>query len=212
LRDSLEIIAVLAACAIAYFTFRTLGEVAKQADSAQAQVGLLQKQLEAADRPWVSIKIAPTYPITVSGESQQFRFSIELKNVGHSVATNVTVKYRVVAPKWGDTVFKEPVNQQKAICGIPPNSSIRDPDSEPRTLFPGEVGPGGLSTALSREEMRIGAIPFKDTARIGRIFFAPVLVRCVDYTFASAIRHHQTGFIYDILGFDPARDPTIPSA
>jgi hypothetical protein len=51
----LEILALGAAVLLAIFTYRSLQETKRYARSAQEQVVIMQRQLEATDRPWMKV-------------------------------------------------------------------------------------------------------------------------------------------------------------
>jgi hypothetical protein len=206
-RRRIEYAGIGTAVLLALFTGLTLKEVSKQAKSAQQQVGIMQKQLEAADRPWIKIRVEASRDITYTASGDgQFYFSAVMKNIGHSVATEVALKFAVVVPK-GNGVFTEPVERQRKLCGTPPKSIVKDSDHDLRSsVFPGdETEPLGFGTNISVMEMKDGALHFPSAADgkpVTGTFFSPYLVGCVDYTFGTATIRHQTGFIYNIARTD----------
>jgi hypothetical protein len=162
------------------------------------------KQLELTDRPWLSVSVMAKDPITLVNGDAQFRFGIAVKNVWHSVATNVTVPYEVFVPKWGDAIFKEPVQRQRQLCGTPPISTPKMPEIISTSIFPDATWEGGTSSGVSAKEIQDGAVPTTSLPEGKKgTYFIAVLVGCVDYAFPSALRHHQTGFIYEIRRLDP---------
>ena len=206
--ESATLIAVIIA---AVFAYRGFCETRKQAAAAQEQVGIMRKQLEAADRPWIKIAIVPSHDITYTALGEgQFYFTAIMKNIGHSVATDVAIKFAVLVPK-GNGVFTEPIERQRKICGTPQQSTIKDTDHDLRTsIFPGDTSdPLNFGTNIPSTEINDGALHFPPDAQgrtVEGTFFSPYLVGCVDYTFATSAVRHQTGFIYNIARVDPKRD------
>jgi hypothetical protein len=73
------LLAFFAAVALAVFTYKTLRQVKRQADSAQAQVGIMRQQLEAADRAWIKATLVPSNGVTFTNNEAHFSFSIAMK-------------------------------------------------------------------------------------------------------------------------------------
>lgn len=214
-----EGIALGAAIVAAIFTFCTIGEVRRQADAAQNQVGIMQAQLDAADRAWIKVSLSPSNPITYTESGDvQLSASVAMENVGRSVAVSNVVKVKFLAPK-GTEMLTELVAQQSKLCGVPPISLIKDSDIEPikTTVFIGGTGHLGIGNNLVRAD--IEAASFPPNGPLKNRFFVPVVVGCVDYKYGGSPKHHQTGFIYQIMRVDNPSQPlaieigsTLPAA
>lgn len=180
-----------------------IGAVVWYAYTSHNQWQVMQRQLEATERPWIDPVITPDGSIkyTTMGETQ-FSFSVAMRNIGHSVATGVTIKFKIIVPKQ-DGYFTEPIEEQRELCGIPPKSKVKD--SEVRVIFPESTSVEGIGDNISDSTIR----EHQTKIPIEGVYFAPELVGCVDYNFSTALAHHQTGFIYDIRRIEPAH-PSAP--
>jgi hypothetical protein len=212
IRLGLEIAALIAAILAGVFTFRTLAQVRRQADAAQTQVGIMQKQLEATDRPWISVDITANTEYVrgaiVGGPLffdqngfGRMAAKIVMRNIGNSVASRVYIRELVLAIGLDATEMTRPSAEQKKLCAGP-NRYARDPNIrdtiDPRfTIFPKD----------SQVEYENVGFPTKDILEIPtpRPFKngKPVqvfLIACVDYEYALPQVPHQTGFIYEVFG------------
>jgi hypothetical protein len=149
------------------------------------------KQLELTDRPWVTIDVSIVSPLTYTDKGAQINFSFVPKNVGHSPAQNVLIAPELVPVFMGDDVSEA----QKRIC----NSAAQDQRFFPKyVLFPEKpyVEPFGLDMSAESINSHWGKLPARmkdrDPIPIG-------VVGCVDYTYETSPRHHQTGFALDVL-------------
>jgi hypothetical protein len=208
LKPWIEVGGFLALVAYVIVTANTLSEIKKQVSAAESQVGIMRNQLEAADRPWVTVELQIAAPLTFNDNGDlHISFMFTLKNVGRSVATNATVYVSVFVPPWEVSQhFNQPVERQRALC-----DKIQ-PHALTLMLFPDDVKPFNASITFSRAEIEANTIPPPPGMPIppppGKRI-APVLFGCVDYQFSSLPKHHQTGFIYSIFRHEPANQGTL---
>jgi hypothetical protein len=173
----------------------------------EKQLTTMQAQLETTDRPWIKAVPQAWSPITFRDNGDlSFNVTFGLTNVGHSVATDVTIYSGGFIPASGAAHFTQPPERQTQLC------KKVQPDGIRLALFPDETKQLSVGIAISREEMEKNVVPpppgvsnpSPPGERIGLILFG-----CVDYRFASVPKHHQTGFIYDIVRKEP-KTPAIP--
>jgi hypothetical protein len=171
------------------------------------QLKAMQNQFELTDRPWIKVEPQVASPITFTGEgSLNVSATFVLDNVGHSVATDVTVQANVFAPKRGKEELTEPLERQKKLC------EKVEPNPLTITLFPGDVKQPSGSWQISRQDIEANIMPSQPGEILhppGRRILPVFLYGCVDYRFSTLPKHHQTGFIYSIVRTDP-KYPSVP--
>jgi hypothetical protein len=211
IRLVLEIGGAAAAIGALVFTIRTLSEVKRQADTTQQQVSIMQKQLEATDRPWMTVDVTACTvcgdrdirggPLTFDKDGRgSLTFRITFKNVGKSAANHVTLRFKPLAVGFSDpraSIFTTPAAEQKQLCDGPSRSGTFDigvvfPNDPQTEVF----GPAGLDTN------QIPNLPLALHLTNGKPI-APFLVGCVDYAYPYSSTAHQTGFIYSISEINP---------
>ncbi len=174
---------------------KTLGQMMVQndaaktsADAAKSAAETAAAQLEMTDRPWVTIDVLITGPLTYSDEGVQMNFSFVPKNIGHSPAQDVLISPQLIPVSMGDDVRVK----QNQICKVANQTGF------PKyTLFPDEpfTQPFGLGMSAESIAARWGKLP----PNMGLPDPIPIaLVGCVDYTYGTSRRHHQTGFALDV--------------
>jgi hypothetical protein len=211
-RLALECIGVVAAIFAGIYTFRTLDQVGKQADAAQRQVSIMQRQLEATDRPWVEVVSA-----TSTNGLQFFRklnnrhpgldaeFSIKGKNIGHSVALHVKATSRVI---FGIFDPESLLKIENAVC------REQKPlySSEEITLFPDRDSGNRLTYGIAGgypQDLPTEALMPRVQGVIGISVF-PVIVGCITYQIPNALgRIHHTGFAYEFQRSEFAKRPGV---
>jgi hypothetical protein len=169
----------------------------KQAVATAGELAIMQKQLEAADRPWIKIDIASSdLSYDTSGVKVGLRYIFT--NVGRSPAKNVWRSARLIAAILLMGVPKgnpEPKEVQRQVCN---SLATRTPDISGYALFPGDHFTDQDVLALSMQELSVD-----NWARLNLPLPRPLplgIVGCVDYTFESSPRHHQTGFAFLVSG------------
>jgi len=134
-------------------------------------------------------------------------FSFTLHNIGKSVATEATVYAAMFAQKRpGANFLKEPAERQSKLC------SKDQPYSTNVSLFPDETKRFNIGLSIPRAELESNIIappPGVTNPKPQGKRISPVLVGCIDYDFPTAIKHHQTGFIYSIARLEPG-SPGVP--
>jgi len=162
-----------------------------QLRAATDQLNLARKQFEAMDRPWVSIKAVAYGPLEFGKDYASLPIQLTATNVGQSAATYVTVNAEVFVGKHEAGAAKEAVERRDKLC--------RTVDSRlfAKTLFPGDPYILNMGFSLPNEAIEKGRMLQTD------MVFAIFLVGCVDYTLGGQATHHQTGFVYEVLSYDP---------
>ncbi len=147
--------------------------------------------LRDADRPWIAVDVSITSPLTYDGRGVSMEFNIIPKNVGRSPAQNIWLSPKLVPAFMGDDVSKT----QKLICenAQPPLTGLQS-----YVLFAGDhyVQPEGLGLSAEEINAHWGKLPPGMHPPDG---IPLVPIGCVDYTYTSSPRHHQTGFALDVL-------------
>jgi hypothetical protein len=169
---------------IAFYSIRA-------ANAAKKAAGAAAEQAEMLDRPWVTISPVISGPLIYSDKRVTMSFLFVPKNIGHSPAQDVLIIPELIPVFMGDDVREE----QKRICSGAPSININFPKY---VLFPEEPFSEPFGLDMSHESIVVHwgklppNIPEPDPIPIG-------LVGCVDYTYESSPRHHQTGFAFDIV-------------
>lgn len=81
-----------------YLTRVATNVATEAANAAKQQVIVMQQQVVAAERPWISADVGLIEPLRTRGGVVEVR--VFLKNVGRSVATEVRVKVKIVLYHW----------------------------------------------------------------------------------------------------------------
>ena len=198
IRLALECLALGAAILAGIFTFRTLGQVQRQANAAEKQVGIMREQLETADRPWLAVDVSIASPLTYTPQDGvRITLNIVTKNVGKSPAQNISMEPKLVSAGMGTDVRAK----QNELCENIAKGETGFPGS---IVFPGFDNGQQFGIGLSKDD--IDVFWGKDRlARFGNVIdpIPIAVIGCVDYTFASSGEnppaHHHTAFVYDVL-------------
>jgi hypothetical protein len=192
LMDAKDIALILTSTALVMVGIFQTAATVRSADAAKKAAQIAASQMEITDRPWITIDASIISPLTYDGKAARVAFSFAPKNIGHSPAQNVLIMPELVPAFMGDDVREE----QKRICdgAAQMNSAFpkyvlfpEEPFQEPFRLdLPTEV----INSRWSEIQPRSMKIP--DLIPI-------VLLGCVDYTYETSPRHHQTGFAFDII-------------
>ncbi len=192
--------------ALCVFTALAFGAAAYYAHVANLQLGTMQRQLEATDRPWIkitSVKPREDFTFFLTKDNPRERnwktqanetIDIVAKNIGHSVALKVFVKGRMTFTEDIEKLIEE----RNSVCSGSPLYAF------PVNLFPDEdTGNSqfimGAEIVPSREKsspplLSAGEVPSHlppDTW-----IASPKFVGCIIYTIANTGSTHYTGFIY----------------
>jgi hypothetical protein len=157
------------------------------ANTSIKEFGVMQKQLEAADRPWVSITIYPSSALAYDGSTIRGQFLFIPKNVGRSPAQNVWINPRMVPFDFGQA--NEALQVEKEMCK---QSELRIGRLPGYTLFAGDQFAQKIGLDLGSAALMAQFDKWKWPHDVP---FLPVgIVGCIDYTFESSQRDHHTGF------------------
>jgi len=180
-------------------------EMRKAATAAKKQTETAVRQLEMIDRPWLKLQgIAINDPGFTFSPDGAAHLSVRpiLKNIGHSVATNVTFNAKMVIPAPSNfPVIAE--QEQKNLCEPINNAPVAvhrgyAVASGETVIFPDDVEQSwSYGLDLKKDEVEKGQEIVQISGKQKGIL-APLLVGCIDYLYPSSSIHHQTGFAYDI--------------
>jgi hypothetical protein len=172
------------------------------------QLDTMRRQLEATDRPWIKVDPSVASPLTFTARGNlQAAVTLTLKNIGRSVAVNVTVYVDAfIARPDGYVLSDLPLRRQKELCGTPKSPPFQV------TMFPEDIRPFSVPITIQREEIEANAVTLPPGAgwppSAGKPVY-PVLVGCAYYQFAQFPDQHHTDFIYSIVGH-ASSDPKTP--
>jgi len=171
-------------------------------EKTDASLELTRRQLEAVERPWLTVAAALTGGVEFIEDGYAvFRFGFELVNIGHSVATNIEIVQRIVflADDLNAPIAAQKELRQRSI-------ELTPPDSGEITLFPGQPYRGNSSMTVPTTGMD-GVLTFEE--KPGREYILPVLVGCAIYRYSTSDRAHSSGFAYAISRIN-AEEPRLP--
>lgn len=157
----------------------------RQARAVEDGAAAARKSVELTDRPWVSVNITLNGPLTFNDQGASVRFMIIAKNVGRSVAVNVTINAEVVIPRMGGDIWAAVIAEQMRVC-----QNIRS-EFMSYAVFPEEVYPCDITFGISPEQLEQGRY---DESNVISLY----VVGCVDYQVSGHEAHHQTRFVYEI--------------
>jgi hypothetical protein len=163
-------------------------------NSLQAQTKASSAQLEVmrnADRPWINVDVFITSPLTYDGDSVAIGFTFVISDIGRSPAQNVSITPRLTPAFLGDDLKEI----EKRVCDDA--ASPIGMGSLRYVLFPGHpfTQVTGMNISVKDLDSHWGKIP----PGVGPPEPMPIsLVGCVDYTYESSSRHHQTAFAADV--------------
>ena len=171
------------------------------AQQAVRQTELIESQLILSHRPWVAADVAIGSNLVFDQRGAVAAFNVTIRNLGHSVARNVSLWTAFVVAGIQD------LNQShEELCGI-----MKRPENEKSDygwmLFPGQqvIEPRPVIANLADVEKGLKTGHFKDVAAIGLH-----LIGCVDYQSSFDIKkHHQTRFIYLLGRIDPQKGGAV---
>ncbi len=158
----------------------------------KAQWETMNRQLELAERPWMSADVSIISPLEFDENGANITLRFQFKNGGHSpaVRTQFGVEFFSIVgnPQAEREKLCQQVGGQSALAS---NAPLLD------TFFPGDQLPQDIQISLTRQGMQT-------TAKEMGGFIYPEIIACIAYrpTFADAQYH--TGLIFDLLRYDPA--------
>jgi ElaB/YqjD/DUF883 family membrane-anchored ribosome-binding protein len=164
-------------------------------DALQAQTKASSAQLEVmrdADRPWINVDILIKSPLTYDGDAAAVGFTFVVANIGRSPAQNVSVTPTLTPAFLGDDLKEIETRVCDAAAAPIGMGYFR------YVLFPGHpfTQEPWMNISVKDLDSHWGKMPQvakpPDSLPIA-------LVGCVDYTYESSARHHQTAFAVDLL-------------
>lgn len=200
------------------------------AKAATNQLGLMKKQLDMTERPWIEVTLTantewepgpgldmPRFasqnggPLNFDQDGRGFlSFKLNMKNVGNSVAEHVYPRIKVLVEgrfSPGFNFTKTPLEKQIALCGKP-NEFIRGTRSHEDRPAPDErftIFPKDTESEYSLEPIdtkQLAENPPEFGLKSGKLVDI-YIVGCVDYDYSFSSIPHQTGFIYTVYGKHP---------
>ena len=192
-----------------YTANRDSADAAKvAANAAKSAAETSAKQLEMAERPWMSANFVITSPLKFGGEGGRVTVSLLLKNSGHSPAMQGTYELKFIVPflEHPDS-FKEREEVCKRVEGgsaLPHNRRFN------ATWFPGDQTPIDISLPITRSDIQNSLVDiprslFPDTPlNFPKPTIWPVLIGCIAYRPTFANTTYSTGYVLDLLHVDPA--------
>ena len=199
--------AVAAAAIYALITLFMWVEMRKTTKAAQDQLALLRD----ADRPWIAVDVSINSQLTYDSNGVHVVFDIMPKNIGRSPAQNMSIQVGLKPSTMGDDldgIVKRSCNDMAIEGKVWPLRYV---------LFPSDRFIQPTILGMSVEEIDSyfrGKLP----PGTGPTDLIPIaLVGCVDYTYESSPRHHQTGIALDVLMKDgrlvlKSQTPLAPGA
>jgi hypothetical protein len=204
-KRSVEFFGLLAAITLGILTYRTLQEVRSQAQAAREQVAIMQRQLEATDRPWIKIVGAQpdedlVFFKTNNGKNPgtwatqgNVRISVTIENVGNSVALNVLGKGEMVTKNIGPEYL---IDEQDRVC----SGKVQTIPTIKQNIFPGERG----------DKLYFVGIDVFENARAGQAQSIQLMfIGCVMYAIPNSTTLHRSNFMY-MLEHGDNNYPTVP--
>lgn len=183
----------------------------------QTQTETGQRQLEQSDRAWLGVEISAESPFEFTTDGGA-RFSVRphIHNSGKSPATGIVFSAKLILapmnPNMGNEFFKEAPSQQNELCDkITKTPVVTDKTRSDfqQVIFPNDTNES-VTNGLAVSKADIDATKREVAGKSGpEALLAPFIVGCVDYVYATALRHHQTGFIYMLQHHDRTLPPNI---
>lgn len=183
----------------------SVNEAHQSIESSQRQSEASIQAIQEQNRPWIKIMdvkprngdwgfalfFGETPPRNGIGFQAFFAGKLVIKNVGHSVANNVAVGYKLVFQKPGSFLADDILKEQKRFC----QSFLKgatDPFDYKVLVFPDEtyttdVGDG---TVIQPSDVRFG-----DSRRQ---YIRAAIEGCVNYSYKFSTKTYQSGFVYFI--------------
>ncbi|MFZ3262825.1 MAG: hypothetical protein WA172_02395 [Terriglobales bacterium] len=190
-KDGAEIIGICLLAVYTWYSVKMYCANRDAADAATSAANTAAKQLELTARPWVDLDISITTPVTYDRDGLHISFTFIPKNIGPSPAQNVSIAPKLIPGSMGTDVHEI----QKRICD---NRAVASDEPLRYALFPNRSYEQKITMQITDAEINSQWSKFELSQ--GPNDLLPVLlVGCVDYTYDSSPRHHQTGFAFDVL-------------
>jgi len=201
-----EGVALLGGLGLLFVNFFQMKATQNAADAAATAANTAQKQLEMSERPWVVAQFFIDQPIQLQPNGDiGVRLRVVMKNIGHSVATDVRLLLGA-DPEGRGAWFMNTPKEQKEMCDNWRNIHFPgNPGAGTKILFPNDTFIEEESFTIAKKQIE------KVQAEVSgkRVITGISLFGCVNYGFAFTPEHHQTGFNYDLIkpGLPPPPHP-----
>ncbi len=143
-------------------------------------------------RAWVKATISLDGPLVFENGEAKIRLRATTKNVGLTPAQFVDVTIRMFA---NSSTGIGPIDVQRSLCDEIRLRPIGQGFGY--SLFPNDEITQTIYIALAKEDVARASQQLSG-------FMSVYVIGCVDYTTVFRDRHHQTGFIFDLVRFEPA--------
>jgi type II secretory pathway pseudopilin PulG len=168
-----------------------------QTSAAQESVEVLRDQLAVTDRAWIKVEATPVAPLSFDKNGRgNLSVAFVMKNVGHSVASNVYLRERVDAIG----VTDDPniaIRKQREFCGGKSSTDKNAAKSELSfAIFPNDSANEPRTMVLDTKNVK-DETPKGVHLTLGKPVL-PFVVGCVNYEYGGSPKAHQTGFIFGV--------------
>ena len=171
----------------------------KQAVATRGQLSVMQGQVETTDRPWINVTIDIDDGLHFDQTGRAiFKLRYTLQNTGRSTAIGITssLVVKTLASMIVDWDWKKPMEEQAVNCADRANDNGDYGD----ILFPGQITTrspwSGVTPKVASRSTYPGAPD--EALKVAANEYRIVIFGCVDYRYTASVRHHQTGFAYEV--------------
>ena len=180
----------------------------KAASAAQDAAQTAKDTLVIAERPWITVgEMKADGPLAFNPDgSVSINLSFRLKNIGHSIATDIYLRPQMMAQIFGQSTFLDPINRQTEWC-----DKVRKERPERRflkTLFPDDDTWESTSLQINKLEIDSAFGTYPNMLQQQGNFVAPIVYGCVNYQFPFSKEVHQTRFAFVISAINSKRPPS----
>lgn len=178
---------------------RAANAAKESADAATKAATTAEQQLEVAERPWVAVVVEPAGWITWNDGGLQYSFKITYKNIGKTPAFEVT-HFESTTLKRLEDVGAAQRDLAKGFINATLDTANIMPGDERQTIVHTQVSREDVEAAIAYSNQRWPKAP---------ALISPALIGVVYYRSSLDKERHQTGFIYEIGFWDPAKGITV---
>jgi hypothetical protein len=171
------------------------------ANAATEAANIAQKQLEVTERPWVAVVVEPVGRITWNDGGLQYSFKITCKNIGKTPAFDVM--------HFESTTLKRPEDVGAAQRDLAKGFSINEPSDGADNIMPGDDRQTIVQYQVSRKDIEDAIAYSNQKWPKAPALITPSLIGVVYYRSSLDKERHQTGFIYEVGFWDPAKGITV---